>query len=239
MKSDDLLLWNYKELGQSDELLEKYASFIHNIADLCKGIGAPNTTLARWFYGLFLGSQSRSVSNLLNVRDSIKDITSSLPYNDCYHELVCMFLQQAATFEVRRGPRRKAKGLPRTYFHHFIRTNLGWQAKNWLDKLATRHNTQLWDMEVEEQEPEVQSFSLTLDWVLNGCYNPLFTGLRPYDRYILYLYFAIEYDIRQIADATYQSKNTVNADLTRALDVCKENARSHPHQSLLQFPQSL
>ena len=216
-------LHDYKQNRNSVALVLKYSQLIDSLASLCKGTYREPDALFRWFYGLFLEGQPRKIMNILDVRERVTASTSHLTIEDCNHQVIVFFLEIARTFQTKN---RASHTLD---FNHYIRMVLGWRAKNWIDMLVRRAETPLVPDTDEDyiEDEAIQPFTLNLQWVMIGSKNPLFKKLSPYERYILYLYFAEGLTMVKIAHTTYQSKNTVNSDLHRIIEKCRKSSGSY------------
>lgn len=208
----DIELLDYKDNKNSVSLVLKYHHLIHNLSLLCKGTYREPDALFRWFYGLFLGTQPRTIMNILEARDRVRMATQFMTREDCYNQILIFFLILADGHKPKLGT-----------FNHYIRMVLGWRTKNWMDGVIRRAEVPLPVYSDEEcmDEDIVQPFTLNLSWVMHGSSNPLFVGLKAYERYILFLYFTEGMSLVKIAHTTYQSKNTVNGDLHRILEKCR------------------
>ena len=217
---------DYKQNRNSAALILRYNQLIGNLASLCKGTYREPDALFRWFYGLFLDGQPRTIMNILDVRERVTTSTSHLAIDDCNHQVTVFFLEIARTF------RSNNKMTHTLDFNHYIRMVLGWRTNNWIDTLIRRAETPIapgiLSLHEDYMEDEmIQPFTLNLQWVMAGSENPLFKGLSPYERYILYLYFAEGLTIVKIAHTTFQSKNTVNSDLHRIIEKCKRSSGNY------------
>lgn len=211
-------LLDFQKNKNSVGLVLRYHSLISTLAALCKGVHKDPDAQFRWFYGLFLDGKPRNIMNILEARDRVRNATHMLSKEDCYHHILLFFLDLAKKYR----PRKHSNN-----FNQYARMVLGWRVKNWVDTLITRSEITLppgllsLHEEYLEDEEVIQPFTMNLAWVLNGSSNPLFKDLRAYERYLLYLYFTESMTISRIAYVTYQSKNTVNADLNRIIEKCR------------------
>jgi len=219
MKIDPELL-DYQRNKNSTGLILKYHPIIEKLTNLCKGTHRDPDAMFRWFYGLFLDGQQKNIMNLLEVRDDVINATSSLSREECYHHILIFFLDLSRKYKVRKNRKNNR-------YYRYIRMVLGWKVKNWIDTLLSRATVplhaglfSLYEDYIEDEDI-IQPFTLDLAWVMSGSNNPLFKELRAYERYILYLYFVENYSIARLAIATYQAKNTVNADLNKTLEKCR------------------
>lgn len=217
----DTELLDFQKNKNSVALILKYSHLLDNLTDLCKGTHKEIDPLFRWFYGLFLNGQPRNIMNVLDAREKVVAATELLTREDCYHHILVFFLELAGRYK----PKKDSGD-----FNHYIRMVLGWRTKNWMDMLIRRAETPVppgllsLHEDYMEDEEMIQPFTMDLAWVLRGSRNPLFEGLRAYERYILYLYFTLGLTMNKIAYTTYQSKNTVNADLHRIIEKCRKGS---------------
>lgn len=221
----DVELQRYQTTGDSIGLVSKYRKLIVQFAHLAKGEHKEKNTQWRWFYGLFLDGEPRTMGNLLTIEDTVQLSMYWLTYKDCYNQTLTFFLTLAGKYK----PEEQNKS-----FDRYIRMVLGWRVKHWVFKHIKEHRqsgpggamfTSQYYMEGANRPPDIEPFSINIKWILNSSPGPLFQGLSTYDRYLLYLYFVEGYTIRKIATATCKSKNTINKDLRRVLQQCRDNAK--------------
>lgn len=217
------LLEEYKKGGKAAELVEEYRPLIYKIAQLSRGIYQTQDATYRWFYGMFRGGKVKDMATIEEIAETIHMATNFIGFRDCYHQAICFFLSMAKSFE-RYKRKRKKPYLP---FKKYIRIALAWKMHAWLERiLRDAGNVGLihtWPP-TEEYLPDIEPFTMNLDWIINGSKSPLFRGLKPYNRYLLYLYFVEGYSIVEIADKTSQSKRTVEKYLRNTMDLLKKNA---------------
>ena len=223
----DIELLDYKRNKKSLAFILKYHNLIATYAKLAKGNCTDYGPAFRWFYGLFLEGAPRTVCNLLEYRDRTREATAHLSDKDCYNQVVLFFLELASKYKpLRDGNYRKPipeRQAGQKEFYRYIRMVLGLRVKNWV--VSIMKNSQVVEVEQEEEfleDESIEPFSINLSWVVNDTENPLFRDLRPYDKYILYLYFFANNTIEEIAHITYQAKDTVNCDLNRIIRQCRE-----------------
>lgn len=160
----------------------------------------------------------------LEARERVQVATEQLTREDCYHHILLFFLELAKRYK----PKKDSGD-----FNHYIRMVLGWRTKNWIATLIRRNETIIppgllsLHEDYMEDEEMIQPFTMDLAWVMRGSENPLFKSLRAYERYILFLYFTEKQTINKIAFTTYQSKNTVNADLNRIIEKCRRDSGNY------------
>lgn len=210
---DDSSLQNYQLHKKSAALVIKHSALLISLSKLCKGTYKEKNPLFNWFYGLFLNGKPKTDSSLMDARDTVIEANFWLTTEDCYNQVVLFFLELARGFE---------KDLN---FNQYIRMVLGWRVKHWIDVQLTSAQSILPNFAPTEicYPEEIEPFTMDLQWVLYGSNSPLFIGVTAYERYILYLYFHEDMNLRRIAFSTYQSKNTVNNDLDRILQKCRSN----------------
>jgi hypothetical protein len=217
-----LLLEEYKNSKNATKLVEHYHELITKIAKLARGVYGKQDAWYRWYYGLFLNGEVKSMDRLRAVADHITLAMHFVPYRDCYNQTVVFLLTIARRFK------QLAKG--GISFSKYIRMVLGWRMRNWA-------NRYLRDVELTQamaigpylftdpyDSPDIQPFTMNIAWILYGTKGPLFRTLTAYDRYIIYLYFAEGTTIRDIAKITVQSKDTVNHHLQKIISTCRSNA---------------
>lgn len=211
---DDSALTSYQNNKESAALVLKHSKLLHSLSKLCKGTYKDRDPIFNWFYGLFLNGNSRTDTSIMDARDTVIEANFWLTTEDCYNQIVLFFLDLARGFE------KKDQN-----FNQYIRMVLGWRVKHWVDVQLTSAQGILPNFAPTEIDypVEVEPFTMDLQWVMYGNNNPLFKGLSSYDRYILYLYFHEDMNLRRIAYSTFQSKNTVNIDLDRILKKCRLN----------------
>ncbi len=218
-------LERYQKTGDSIALVSRYRKLIVQFARLSKADYPNKNSQWRWFYGLFLDGQPRTQANLLAIEDAVQLATYWLTYKDCYNQTVSFFLQLAGKYQPSKDNRS---------FQRYIRMVLGWRLKHWVFKHIKDHresvpggaifNSQYY-VEASNRPPDIQPFSMNIKWILTSGHGPMFKKLSSYDRYLLYLYFVEGYTMKQIAEKTCKSKNTINKDIRRVLTRCRQNSK--------------
>ena len=223
----DTALINYQITGDSLELVQKYRKLISRYARLCKANSdVKKDSQHKWFYGLFLEGRPKTQTNLETVRSCISGAMFLFTTGDCYNQTVQYFLQLAGDFV----PSEKKY----TSFSQYIRMVLGWRLKYWVLKHVKTYRNRTSKGELVDPDyytsghsvPDIEPFTMNIKWILSGSKSPAFKNLKPYDRYLLYLYYAEGHTIEQIGKLICKSKNTINKDIRRIISLCKEDAIS-------------
>lgn len=201
--------------------MQKHRKTIARVAHLAKGIYSKDDSQKAWFYGLFLDGQPFNKANINEIKTKVSKVMHWCTYSDVYNQTVLFFLEVADKYQMKKTS---------TPFRRYIRMGLGLKLQNWVAKYVKENkergiSSEVWaeDFYMTDVYPAViEPFRMNIAWVLNGSRGPAFKALKPYERYILYLYFVDGHTIRKIAEMTYKSKNTINKDINCALAVCRE-----------------
>ena len=185
---------------------------------------------AQEFLRLFVSTKDGTRKSFVEVKRNIAATLSSYDHEDMYNEFVALFIKLVDKYEKREG----------VNFMRYVTRYFRWHVRNWIVRISRDplfHISEPDENHEKDIDPpmdpknkffeeqsrkvgvmldsdKVHPDDTSLSWVL-CCDRWIFSHLTPYQRYLLYLYFAKGEGCVNIARRLHKSKDTVSSHLEK------------------------
>ena len=185
---------------------------------------------AQEFLRLFVSKKDGGRKSFVEVKRNIAATLSSYDHEDMYNEFVALFITLLNKYEKREG----------VNFMRYVTRYFRWHVRNWICRISRDpmfHISEPDERQEKDIDPpmdpknkyfeeqsrkvgvmlnsdKVHPDQVSLKWVLQ-CDKWIFSKLTPYQRYLLYLYFAKSEGCVNIARRMHKSKDTISSHIEK------------------------